>query len=47
MTPGAQTLPELKLVVESGPRDAIADMVQEGLLRLKYEGRSLNPAGGL
>jgi len=46
-TPGAQTLPELKLVVESGPRDAIADMVQEGLLRLKYEGRSLNPAGGL
>ena len=44
---GQATPPEIKLVVESGPKDAFTDMIQEGLLRIKYEGRSLNPAGGL
>jgi hypothetical protein len=45
--PGQATPPEIKLVIESGPKDAFTDMIQEGLLRIKYEGRSLNPAGGL
>jgi hypothetical protein len=39
--------PEFKFTIEPGPKDAFTDMIQEGLLRIKYEGRSLNPAGGL